>query len=542
MQGLQAVLHPDVVERPGGEAGGGVGAEDVDVPVLPGAADAIGPHDEVVDLADELRGAALAGVEGVHVGGRPDRAGHRAGETGDRHLLLGGEPGPARLPPGDDAGRPAVPSEPPLQEPAVGDAPGDADGVGERRGQGDGVEHAGVVLGDLQLLDGAAGAAGPDRVPGHAVGLGHVLLGDERHLGRHGGVAGGVERGQGTGDHRVARAQQVELQCGGKDLALGVGHPTAPTEPHHQPTVPARRVPGRTDRHRDGGPVPERVEHGGLHEGAVEDRGLHPNDERHPRARGGDGGGDVGWQALRIGQVDQAASRVDIAVRDPGGRAAVRPRGAEAGGVGRAHERLLAGSGEQWATAVVIGHGDRRPVGAAADHDLGLARGQTVDPADQTGSRPWRTGRAGIRGEGIRDVASGHGDGHAVEGTAGGGVDRDDGVAAGHVRRRARDRGDAERGGRIGRELAGVAPGVPRTRCRARRHDATATATATATPDGRADRRACRRGPGSSRLIGPLATGESFPWRRAWVVTPARGRGAGPGSTVSGAGRAPSAP
>ena len=376
VEGLEPVLHADVVERAAREAGDRVAAHDVGAHVGGGAARAGRVVDRVVDLRDVLEGAAgrVGRDDGVDEAQVPGAAG-AVGEAVDRRALGIG--------PGRGVGLVDV-----LQQAAVGHVQA-AVGEGQRGLQA--VEQARVDLRDHQLLDRAARTARAGRPARHAVGLDEALLQHHQRLALQHRVAALAVHQLGR-DHvgEAARQVQVAQRIGGLVHALVVLRARAAAEAHHQPAVPAR-----------GGLVAGG--HHGLGRGVVEQRDavdraahrarVHAHDVGHRLALDGCGLRQVGRARERIGQRFEAAGRRAIEV-------VVAPRCRAVRIERRAHVRFdrAAFVGREQRTRE-----DRAGVGMVGEHQFGIrgraalgaglhrqrvrAHGQALDHAAQVAVR-----------------------------------------------------------------------------------------------------------------------------------------------------------
>ena len=169
------------------------------------------------------------------------------------------------------------PGEERVEQPAVGDRPGGGQRVGERDARDDAVQDAGVGVGDLVLLDGAARAAPADGELHRPVGVDEVLLHHHRGLGRDDRgavVVEHVERGRRDG---VTQRQELIVEHAARGGALVVAGVAAATEGVDELAVPARVGTKR----RRGLAVVQRRD---LVDASVDYPGLQPHDVRHALA------------------------------------------------------------------------------------------------------------------------------------------------------------------------------------------------------------------------------------------------------------------
>jgi hypothetical protein len=252
------------------------------------------------------------------------------------------------------------------------------------------LRRPGIVVGDLQLLIGAAGAAAAEGELGCAVGFDELFL-DHHHC--FGGdnvlavIAKDVEGSRGFG---VAAADAIIGEDGGHAAALAEpAAGAAAAEGIEQAAVPcARGGQGR------GGGVERIVEDGRLVDGPVAGAGFEADDVGGLEAGGGGGEGEVlraggGAVGERLPGV-VGGGLIDVRY-DGAGRAVVIERGAERGAVGKfevlrlADEGLLVGAGEDGAGGREVDEGE---LGfgtwcVVKDLDCILAGAETSDEADE---------------------------------------------------------------------------------------------------------------------------------------------------------------
>ena len=396
----EPVLHPPVVEGPGGEAGGWVRPVDVHGVVVDRGPDPLGPGRAVAHLLEcrhphlgalgLRRRALLMRRVDPRGSGAQVRDAPPGPEPGDEPLLFGREPS------GGDVREVVV------EEPGIGEREDRRRcHVGEARGDDDAVEDAGVVVGGLVALVGAAGAPGADRVDRFAVRLDEPLLHHDVRLRREevvAVVAEDVERSRGDG---VSHPEEslVEDDAGSGALA----EPPAPAPAAVR--VDELPVPSRARRPGVGRGVGGVVEDRALVDGPVDRAGLHPDDDRNglPVERRGPGHvgrpGRVGPEPAVGGrEVDMVHAGLDGAVLVEGGSEERARREFEL--LGLAEEGRLVRSRDDRSLDPMVRDGERGRRAAGKARLQGVrARAETLHEADEPS--------ASLRGpEAVRDVRS----------------------------------------------------------------------------------------------------------------------------------------
>ena len=250
----------------------------------------------------------------------------------------------------------------------------------EGRARDDAVEEAGVVLGDHQLLDGAARAAPAHRPDGRPAQLLDQAFLDHRHgLGRQHVVAVDAEGVQRRGRVRVALREHVVVEHRGRTQgALVVTRAAAAAELIAQAPVPAAAGLAAVGQDRP------------AVDGAVDRAGLDAHDVVDGLARARGRLGQVGRPGVRVGERLERVglARAVVVVHSRGGGAVRVLRRAEVGAFGAADERLLVRTREDRAGDRVVHQleGVQWPPAALAvgvGGELVAADDEAVDQTDQ---------------------------------------------------------------------------------------------------------------------------------------------------------------
>ncbi|MTD44779.1 hypothetical protein GKE82_10875 [Conexibacter sp. W3-3-2] len=246
----------------------------------------------------------------------------------------------------EPAGTVADPAEELLEQVPVDRVASGGEEVRERRTGGDAVVEARVGVGDHELRDGAAGAAGADGAPDLAVLLDDPLTGHDLRLGDERRVAVVPEVVQGGAHDHEALAEQLLVEHV-RGAADGAVHAARAAVRDDELAVPLRLGRPRV-------PLP-----GGIVQGgdpvlvAVLVAGLDAHDERDGAPAVGRGGAQVARRARRVVRPEAAVAAVEQLV-------ARRLVALRVAGAGLAGPGLDLRSGEHRAAVGVPDEPDRR--------------------------------------------------------------------------------------------------------------------------------------------------------------------------------------